>query len=101
MTGALLSTHGLFLPARRLETCLQPHAAPTVDLNALIRAATPEEPRVLTVWAAAAAAGQPACKSLAVGASTLETGFAEQAQLTLGYVEQFATPSTIGIGRGC
>ena len=84
---------------------MQPHAAPTVDLNALIRAATPEEPRVLTVWAPPQQAGQPACKSLAVGASTLETGLrtwvAEQAQLTLGYVEQFATPSTIGIGRGC
>jgi hypothetical protein len=35
--------------SRRPETLKQPHGAPTVDLSAVIMAATPEEPRVLTV----------------------------------------------------
>jgi hypothetical protein len=35
--------------SRRPKTLKQPHVAPTVDLSAVIMAATPDEPRVLIV----------------------------------------------------
>jgi hypothetical protein len=35
--------------SRRPGTLKQPHVAPTVDLSAVIMAATPDEPRVLIV----------------------------------------------------
>lgn len=81
--------------ARRPKTRVQPHAAPTVDLSAVIMAATRDEPRVLTIR------GEPhhldglpsgplrsEHRTLEVG---LRTWVAEQTQLTLGYVEQLYT----------
>ncbi|WP_445503775.1 NUDIX hydrolase [Microvirga sp. G4-2] len=79
--------------ARRPKTRVQPHAAPTVDLSAVIMAATPDEPRVLTVQVdqldgLPSGPLQSEHRTLEVG---LRTWVAEQTQLTLGYVEQLYT----------
>jgi hypothetical protein len=72
---------------------VQPGAAPIVDLSAVIMAATPDEPRVLTVRADQLD-GLPSGplrsehRTLEMG---LRTWVAEQTQLTLGYVEQLYT----------
>ncbi|QRM32414.1 hypothetical protein [Microvirga sp. VF16] len=79
--------------ARRPKTRVQSHAAPTVDLSAVIMAATPNEPRVLTVRVDQRD-GLPSGplrsehRTLEVG---LRTWVAEQTKLTLGYVEQLYT----------
>ncbi|ANY85097.1 hypothetical protein BB934_43635 (plasmid) [Microvirga ossetica] len=80
-------------PARQPKTRVPPHASPTVDLSAAIMAATPDEPRVLTVRIDQHD-GLPS-GPLRSEHRTLETGLrtwvAEQTQLTLGYVEQLYT----------
>lgn len=79
--------------ARRPPPRMQPDAAPTVDLSAVIMAATPGEPRVLTVRVDQLD-GLPSGplrsehRTLEVG---LRTWVAEQTHLTLGYVEQLYT----------
>jgi hypothetical protein len=79
--------------AQRPKTRVQPHASPTVDLSAVIMAATPDEPRVLTVRLDQLD-GLPS-GPLRSEHRTLEAGLrtwvAEQTQLTLGYVEQLYT----------
>lgn len=79
--------------ARRPKPRTQPHAAPTVDLSAVIMAATPSEPRVLTVRVDQLD-GLPS-GPLRSEHRTLEAGLrtwvAEQTHLTLGYVEQLYT----------
>jgi hypothetical protein len=74
---------------------MQPHAAPTVDLSAVIMAATPNEPRVLTVRATPQHPEGLPSGPLQSQHRTLEMGLrtwvAEQTQLTLGYVEQLYT----------
>jgi hypothetical protein len=79
--------------AQRPKTRVQPHASPTVDLSAVIMAATPDEPRVLTVRVDQLD-GLPS-GPLRSEHRTLEAGLrtwvAEQTQLTLGYVEQLYT----------
>jgi hypothetical protein len=79
--------------AQRPKTRVQPHASPTVDLSAVIMAATPDEPRVLTVRLDHLD-GLPS-GPLRSEHRTLEAGLrtwvAEQTQLTLGYVEQLYT----------
>lgn len=79
--------------ARRPKTRVQPPAAPTVDLSAVIMAATPDEPRVLTVRVdrldgLPSGPLRPEHRTLEAG---LRTWVAEQTQLTLGYVEQLYT----------
>src|SRR5215213_2476988 len=82
-------------PARRPKTRVQPHVAPTVDLSDVIMAATPDEPRVLTVRATPQQPDGLPSGPLQSEHRTLEMGLrtwvAEQAQLTLGYVEQLYT----------
>jgi len=82
-------------PARRPKTRAQPHVAPTVDLSAVIMAATPDEPRVLTVRATPQQPDGLPSGPLQSEHRTLEMGLrtwvAEQTQLTLGYVEQLYT----------
>jgi hypothetical protein len=79
--------------ARRPKARVLPHAAPTVDLSAVIMAATPDEPRVLTIRVDQLD-GLPS-GPLRSEHRTLEAGLrtwvAEQTQLTLGYVEQLYT----------
>ncbi|MFC1459176.1 hypothetical protein ACETIH_21210 [Microvirga arabica] len=79
--------------SRRPKTLKQPHVAPTVDLSAVIMAATPDEPRVLTVRVdqpdgLPSGPLQSQHRTLEMG---LRTWVAEQTQLTLGYVEQLYT----------
>lgn len=81
--------------SRRPGGRTQQQAAPTVELSAVIMAATPNEPRVLTVWdephqldGLPSGPLQPEHRTLEVG---LRTWVAEQTQLTLGYVEQLYT----------
>jgi hypothetical protein len=78
---------------RRPKTLKQPHLAPTVDLSAVIMAATLEEPRVLTVQidqldGIPSGPLQSQHRTLEMG---LRTWVADQTQLTLGYVEQLYT----------
>jgi len=78
--------------SRPPKTLKQPHH-PTVDLSAVIMAATPEEPRVLTVRidqldGLPSGPLQSQHRTLEMG---LRTWVAEQTQLTLGYVEQLYT----------
>ena len=81
--------------SRRPKTLKQPHVAPTVDLSAVIMAATPDEPRVLTVRATPQQPDGLPSGPLQSQHRTLEMGLrtwvAEQTQLTLGYVEQLYT----------
>ncbi|PVE21109.1 hypothetical protein DC522_28405 [Microvirga sp. KLBC 81] len=81
--------------SRRPKILKQPHVAPTVDLSAAIMAATPDEPRVLTVRAAPQHPEGLPSGPLRSEHRTLEMGLrtwvAEQTQLTLGYVEQLYT----------
>jgi hypothetical protein len=79
--------------SRRPKTLKQPQLAPTVDLSAVIMAATPDEPRVLTVRVdqldgLPSGPLQSQHRTLEMG---LRTWVAEQTQLTLGYVEQLYT----------
>jgi hypothetical protein len=81
--------------SRRPKTLKQPYVAPTVDLSAVIMAATPDEPRVLTVRdtpqqpeGLPSGPLQSQHRTLEIG---LRTWVAEQTQLTLGYVEQLYT----------
>ena len=68
---------------------------PTVDLSAVIMAATPDEPRVLTVRVESAAPRRPALRALAVAAPHPGDGPAELGgradPADLGYVEQLYT----------
>ena len=81
--------------SRRPKTFKQPHVAPAVDLSAVIMAATPDEPRVLTVRATPQQPDGLPSGPLQSQHRTLEMGLrtwvAEQTQLTLGYVEQLYT----------
>jgi hypothetical protein len=81
--------------ARQPKTRMQPHAVPTVDLSAVIMAATPDEPRVLTIRDEPHHLDGLPSGPLRSEHRTLEVGLrtwvAEQTQLTLGYVEQLYT----------
>jgi Uncharacterized conserved protein len=81
--------------ARRSKTSIEPHAAPTIDLSAVIMAATPDEPRVLTVRSDPQQPEGLPSGPLQSQHRTLEMGLrswvTEQTQLTLGYVEQLYT----------
>jgi hypothetical protein len=74
---------------------MQPQAAPTVDLSAVIMAATPDEPRVLTIRNEPHHLDGLPSGPLRSEHRTLEVGLrtwvVEQTQLTLGYVEQLYT----------
>ncbi|WP_114948547.1 NUDIX hydrolase [Microvirga calopogonii] len=79
--------------SRRPKTLKQRYLAPTVDLSAVIMAATPDEPRVLAVRVdqlegLPSGPLQSQHRTLEMG---LRTWVAEQTQLTLGYVEQLYT----------
>ncbi|EIM31086.1 NUDIX hydrolase [Microvirga lotononidis] len=81
--------------SRRLKTASKSLPELSVDLSAVIMAATPEEPRVLTVHfdpqqidALPSGPLQSQHRTLEMG---LRTWVAEQTQLTLGYVEQLYT----------
>ncbi|WP_404295275.1 NrtR DNA-binding winged helix domain-containing protein (plasmid) [Microvirga sp. RSM25] len=81
--------------SRQPKTLKQPYVAPTVDLSAVIMAATPDEPRVLTIRATPQHLEGLPSGPLQSQHRTLEMGLrtwvAEQTQLTLGYVEQLYT----------
>ena len=81
--------------SRRPKSLKQPQLAPTIDLSAVIMAATPDEPRVLTIRATPQQPDGLPSGPLQSQHRTLEVGLrtwvAEQTQLTLGYVEQLYT----------
>ncbi|MET0429040.1 MAG: hypothetical protein ABW026_11150 [Microvirga sp.] len=82
------------IPSGRRPSASRPRAAdPTVDLSAVIMAATPGEPRVLTIRvdqldALPSGPLRSDHRTLEVG---LRAWVAEQTQLSLGYVEQLYT----------
>ncbi|WP_201832692.1 NUDIX hydrolase [Microvirga zambiensis] len=81
--------------SRQLKSPSQSAAALSVDLSAAIMAATPDEPRVLTVHFEQQRLDSLPSGPLQSQHRTLEMGLrtwvAEQTQLTLGYVEQLYT----------
>jgi hypothetical protein len=80
--------------SRRPKTLKQPQLAPTVDLSAVIMAATPDESRVLTVHSIRSGS-MPSLRLPAVQHRTVEMGprawVAQQTGLTLCYVELLYT----------